>query len=455
MLFYFCCRYKPVSMPDYPTCKHTEGKFQCKKLTMKDIKTFHKLFYKKPEREYQNHVVLKFVETYNVSRRRERKSKKGTTPKAQLSRTTKYFVPTTEKRCKLPVCMETFINILGISRFRVNNITKQFHENGFLKEKRGGFRQAAKYEEKANSVVNFLNRFQCIESHYCRGKSERKYLPSELNIRKLWKMYLDDTESLSVKQSFFRKIFNTRYNLGFGTPRTDVCSTCLSLTEKIKIENDSKKRLDLMIEKRVHNLKAKAFYEKLKDKDKKILILSFDCQKNLPLPKVPDQSVYYSRQVYVQNLTIVIGNSKSKLSPSNVYAYCWTENEFVRDSNVISSCVYDILNSVDLSTYTKIRLVSDGCAGQNKNSAMLGMCVYWLKEKAPAHIQKIEIVYPITGHSYLPPDRVFGLIEKKIKKVEVLIEPEKVYEIISEFAFVKLVGKDINIFDFKKLEKIP
>lgn len=32
--------------------------------------------------------------------------------------------------------------------------------------------------------------------------------------------------------------------------------------------------------------------------DEGVLTLSYDCQKNLVLPKVPDQSAYYGRQAY-------------------------------------------------------------------------------------------------------------------------------------------------------------
>lgn len=185
--------------------------------------------------------------------------------------------------------------------------------------------------------MNFINSFKCVESHYCRGNSSRKYLPSELNVQKMWRMYSSKTESTPVKLSFFRKIFNTKYNVGFRTPRTDVCSICLKLKELIKTEQDNKKKVELMTEKRIHRLQYEAFYSKLKDTDEETLILSFNCQKNLPLPKIPDQSTYYSRQFYFQNFKIVKGHSKSPLKPTTVTSYCWTENEFSKDSNLISS----------------------------------------------------------------------------------------------------------------------
>lgn len=129
-------------------------------------------------------------------------------------------------------------------------------------------------------------------------------------------VYSSETGHLAVKLSFFRKIFNTQYNVGFGTPRTDVCSTCLSLREKIKQEKDAGKKTELITEKRVHRPQYKAFYSKLKDTDNNTLILSFDCQKNLVLPKIPDQSTYYSRQFYFQNFTIGL-RSQQRTQPFN------------------------------------------------------------------------------------------------------------------------------------------
>lgn len=76
--------------------------------------------------------------------------------------------------------------------------------------------------------MDFIGELNCEEPHYCRGKSKRYYLPAELSINKLWRMYNNSqVDDLKVKKSYFHNIFNQNYNLGFGSPRTDVCLTCL------------------------------------------------------------------------------------------------------------------------------------------------------------------------------------------------------------------------------------
>ncbi|KAH9632498.1 hypothetical protein HF086_017046 [Spodoptera exigua] len=99
-------------------------------------------------------------------------------------------------------------------------------------------------------------------------------------------MFKTENPQSVVKKSYFRAIFNRDFNLGFGNPRTDVCSKCIELDGKIKTENDQKyeKKKDLMIEKRVHKLRAKAFFRLLQEKSEDMTTCSFDCQKNNPLP---------------------------------------------------------------------------------------------------------------------------------------------------------------------------
>ncbi|KAL3269590.1 hypothetical protein HHI36_008654 [Cryptolaemus montrouzieri] len=105
----------------------------------------------------------------------------------------------------------------------------------------------------------------------------------------------DDPSMISVKKSYFRNVLNTYYNIGFGSPQTDVFSTYLQLKEKIKAEKD-------------RDMKNK-------------LIISCDCRKNHAMLRIPDQAIYYSRQLYTYNFAAVTGSSDSKLSTVNVFAY--------------------------------------------------------------------------------------------------------------------------------------
>ncbi|CAG4952528.1 unnamed protein product [Parnassius apollo] len=277
-----------------------------------------------------------------------------------------------------------------------------------------------------------------------RGHSERRYLPAELSINKMWKMYnkqLNLEANLKVKKGPFRKIFNNNYNLGFGSPRTDVCSTCILLLEKIKRESDEAQKQRLMVEHRVHKLKAKAFFNLVREERPNLKTFSFDCEKNLPLPKTPDQITYYSKQLYLYNCTIVEGSSKAPLTTQNVFAYCWTEDLYAKGANAIAQ--------TDLTDISTIRLIADGCPGQNKNSIMIAMCSKWLSSSAPDHVQRIEIVFPIVGHSFIPPDRVFAHVEKDVRKLECILRPEDYLEIIGTYSTIVRMGSDCEVLNIK------
>lgn len=97
----------------------------------------------------------------------------------------------------------------------------------------------------------------------------------------------------------------------------------------------------------------------------------------------------------------------------------------------------------------RIRLVADGCGGQNKNKIVVSMCAKWLLEVAPVAIKSVELMFPVTGHSFLPSDRVFGNIEKRVKRKTVIATPDEYEEIFSEFSTVLKVGEDFPIYDFK------
>lgn len=52
-------------------------------------------------------------------------------------------------------------------------------------ERRGGNRKIVEYGPKKDSIMNVLNTFKCVGSHYCRSVvSSRMYLSSDLNIKK-------------------------------------------------------------------------------------------------------------------------------------------------------------------------------------------------------------------------------------------------------------------------------
>ncbi|KAK9675107.1 hypothetical protein QE152_g40632, partial [Popillia japonica] len=74
-----------------------------------------------------------------------------------------------------------------------------------------------------------------------------------------------------------------------------------------------------------------------------------------------------------------------------------------------------------------------------------------LSKCAPVTLQQITLTFPVRGHSFLPTDRVFGRIEKKLRKIGVILNAEEYIEIYKEVGTVKKLGIDWTIKDFKAL----
>lgn len=127
------------------------------------------------------------------------------------SLTIKYFVRLCNSKKNVNVCQKAFINILQISKHRVQGVVKRFYSSGCMaKENRGGDTRSKSYSQKLHAVNKFICSFSAIENHFCRSKtSDRVYLNSEHNIKKMWRLYQSQItdESLRVKHWYFRNVF--------------------------------------------------------------------------------------------------------------------------------------------------------------------------------------------------------------------------------------------------------
>lgn len=94
--------------------------------------------------------------------------------------------------------------------------------------------------------------------------------------------------------------------------------------------------------------------------------------------------------------------------------------------------------------------IADGCSGQNKNTTIIGMASKFFKDYAPKTVQSLPIVYPVVGHSFLPADRVFAKIEKNIKKLEVISNPDEYYQIFRKHGSVFKMGTEVKVSSWKE-----
>ena len=353
------------------------------------------------------------------------------------------------------VCSKTFLSIFCITAARVRSLAahKRLSNNPRL-ERRGGKRQKLGYEDLKEQIIQHISRFHCVSSHYGRDKTpNKKYLPCNLNVRKMHKSFLEEySGTLDVKYSFYYKIFVTCFNLGFGSPKTDVCSTCMKLKASISATEETDKKKELITELLVHKMHAKKFYSLMKEEpqDDSVLTVCFDLMQNQPLPRSPIGEAYYSHQLWQFFLGILV-HYPGEQNREDVSFYTWGEHEQGRGANSVASAlthfIEEHLATSPNNSIKIIRLFSDSCVGQNKNHSVL----LALNLLAAKHKVKFIHHFPVRGHSYMPPDRAFGRVEKILRRHETILLPNQYFTIFSEVGRVLLYGVDWKVYDFKAL----
>lgn len=323
-----------------------------------------------------------------------------------------------------------------------------------LPERRGGARNKELHHEVTESVVTFIKRFRVRDSHYSRSKCKRQFLGPDMNISTLFKMWKSEREGehqtiCSLQK--FTKIFNSKFNLGFGHPQTDICSVCLDLSKKIREKEGDVHQLK--IQRKLHLLRAKKFYELLTESRKRAdtITCCFDMMQNQPLPRTNVTDAYYRRQLWFYTLGIIIHkkNQRKRL----VHLYTWLESESGKGSNEVCSALASWLillkKRVGGRGYRYLDLFADSAASQNKNTTMLAFLLSYVNSELNI-FKRVRIIFPIRGHSYMPPDRVFGRIEKDIRKKSTIATPEEYCAILSKHGKVFRLQEKWHVRDYKK-----
>lgn len=336
-----------------------------------------------------------------------------------------------------------------------------FHTGESPTEKRGGSRQTMEQKETRESIASYIKRFKVQPSHYGRAVSQRQYLSAELSMRKMWlawkKERIRDNQPV-CSLCTFQDVFRTRFNLAFGHPRTDVCSTCQKFDQAIDARGPDAQEQKL--QKNLHLLRAQKFYKSLKESGSNpaVLCAAFDLQQNMPLPRTNVGEAYYKRQLWLYNFGVVIHRTKKKKQKSNsqnkrnIFLYSWLESDGGRGSNAICSAMTHFFRKIRKRSlrnrYTALHLYCDSCPGQNKNVSMLSLLLRYVNSKF-CPFQRVLVTFPIPGHSYLPADRVFGRIEKLLRPHAEILTPAGYHSILQQQGQVFLYPSDWEMYDHK------
>ena len=145
------------------------------------------------------------------------------------------------------VCKQFFLDTLNINDRVVRTAFNKLTEFGTVKgDSRGAVTGRSNICSNAKQhVVDHINQFPRVESHYCRASSSRQYLEAGLSLSQMYRLYVDEMATVgetTVKEHMYRKIFNENFNLSFFTPKNDQCDTCFAYansSESVRSENEN------------------------------------------------------------------------------------------------------------------------------------------------------------------------------------------------------------------------
>lgn len=265
--------------------------------------------------------------------------------------------------------------------------------------------------EVVNHVKKHIDSFPRIESHYCRKDSKKLYLPPDLNITELYRLYLTeycpkDNITEPVKDGVFRSIFKS-YEPPLATyiPKKDQCSICNQY-------KDAEDKTVLEEAYQTHKRREKETMQMKKDemqtKNANQITATFDLQAVLLIPFAGDSQIYYKRKLSVYNFTVFD-------SDANDYCYLWNECNGKKGSSEIGTGLSYYMKNLPQNV-THMVTYCDTCGGQNRNQYISALMLYTVNK---SQIQTIDMKFMESGHTYLEADSMHATIERarKHKKV--------------------------------------
>lgn len=314
--------------------------------------------------------------------------------------------PNSDSFSDVKVCRDAFLSLHGISRARLRRIQDSLSATRSAPLDKRGSHQNRPTKipiEVEHLIQEHIKYFPVRQSHYSLRKNPHKYyLPETLTVKRMYRLFLE-IYKIHVSYKVYWKVFTTKFKIKFGLPRTDTCTFCDTLRQKLAANQTEDARNSLRLEQELHLRKAEAFYAlkrkwKQDARESKATVISFDYMQNLPLPHIRTNTVFYARQLWY----FVFG--VHDLSDDSASMYVYDESIGKKGQNDVTSHLFHFLRNLENVTENLI-IFSDGCAGQNKNYTMVRF-LYFI-----VHVLKlfktIIHIFPVRGHSFLPNDQDF------------------------------------------------
>lgn len=431
---------------------HCSCQYQCKTVSYEQKTTLFKEFYATADHEKQGTFLLNLIQVSKVNRRRH-----GTydTPEASRRQSTVYYTIPDGSGKHVQVCRKTFSEIFALSHRKVQELVERKKRgDATFKDQRGRNTKLKKFSlDLRLEVREHINSFPREENHYSRNKSSKEFLSPDLNINRMFLAYKKKFPNSIATYKYYSGVFHKDFSmLRFGRPKSDTCSTCDHLNNKIKATppNDPQKHV-ICKKLELHHRKAEKARSQMKNDmaasqtiESDSNVISIDLEQVLFIPTLTHSDMFYSRQISCYNFGIHVSDSETGIM------CLWDESVTGRGGNEITSALLKVFCTAQGMFLRKPKCViwSDNCTGQNKNKILVMLLIYLV---ASGVFEQIDQKFLVSGHSYLTCDRDFAHIERR-KRVSKNFVPDDLEKMIlsarhkNPFKVVRLERDDFKNF---------
>uniref|UniRef100_A0A8D8SK62 DUF7869 domain-containing protein n=2 Tax=Cacopsylla melanoneura TaxID=428564 RepID=A0A8D8SK62_9HEMI len=413
----------------------------CESLTLVTVHNLHEVFYKLNYNEH-NLFLLRHVNIRSVKRRRPGKRDDNSTKLAGYD----YKISGT------PVCRATFLNTFSINVHRLRTLQEKIKARDLVaRDKRGSHtnRPRATNHEDIDQVRLHIRSFPLMENHYSRRVSTKKCLNYNLSVKKMHRLFHEKFPNHPVSYSLYRKVFIRDFNLRFGTPRSDTCKKCDKFYAQLILASSDEEKQTIETETTEHHMEADEAYKILAEdgENPNLVTLCVDLQQVIVTPMLTHSDVYYQRQYSNYNLAV------HNMTKKQANMFLWHQMVAKRGAKDIGSCMlnYVVTNFKKLGPREERKLViwSDRCVGQNNNKTILSLCMFFIRCR---FFSEVHQKFLVTGHSFLPCDRDFALIEREKKKTKLMVPSQIKYMIGASNEKSPFIITEMQQADFKDLD---
>lgn len=236
-------------------------------------------------------------------------------------------------------------------------------------------------------------------------------------------MFKNMHPNVKVGQESWRQVFINEFNISFGYPRSDTCSTCdehqanlAAMDQELKVNPDDvdllRKRQAAELEHTVHLNRADAFYKRKRaakavaERNEKQVSICMDFQKNLSTPNITTNDVYYKRQLTCISFNI------HELAGGRSHFYVYDETTAKKGSDDVCSMLNHFITNYVEEMVETLEIFCDSCAGQNKNYTVFRFLHHLVNVRK--RFLTVSVTFPIRGHSYMECDKQFAFVNQKV-----------------------------------------